>query len=245
MKKSLIILVSMVFFLFSTTVSANKNIEIISKPEDYLVLGSVNDIDEESIVITVDQVLGVKASGLVGEKITVDPFTYSYCTYHAPYSFTKPSVSDNVVISLKTDGEKYVMANGAYKIDTTEYTSCKVISHTDEENEDCIRELAEITCFIRSNAKIKEFSFDSDGNIFAVYPQSMEQCVQVVDSDGELITNDEAKQPILEHLEEQGENPQKEDTGEIPIYSVLIFAVGALLGLLGAYVAIRSKTPKN
>lgn len=245
MKKSLIILISLVFFLFATTVSADKNIKIISKPQDYLVLGSINDIDEESIIITVDQVLGVKASGLVGEKITVKPFTYSYCTYHTPYSFTKPSVSDNVVISLRTDGKKYAVENGAYKIDTTEHTSCKIISHAEEENEDCIKELAEITCFIRSNAKIKEFSFDSDGNIFAVYPQSMEQCVQIVDSSGELVADDEAEQPILEHLEEQGEKQAKEETGKYPVYSVLIFAVGAILGLLTAYLVVRTRTPKN
>ncbi len=247
MKKVILLLICVLIVFSCSVASADVDKSIINGKQAYLIMGSVKDINNNDIIITVDHVLGVEASALVGKDITVSNFVYSYCTYHTPHDFSYPVVSDNVVISVDYDGDKYVIKNGAFKVDSNEYSTCKIISHIEEDNEDCIKALAEITCFIRSNAKVKKFTFEENGSIYAVYPQTMEQCIQSVDDNGKAIVK---SGHVEESLPEEVVNhsaPQDSKGKNIrSIYVALIFVIGAILGIVVSYiVSVKKDADKN
>jgi len=104
---------------------------------------------------------------------------------HGAMDIIAETVSDNA--AFRKWIREYTMKNGSYKVDSNEYANCKIIMHEDSKDEDCVVELLELTCYIRSNAKVKEFEFDDEGRIYAVYPQTVEQCVYFVDDSGSAI----------------------------------------------------------
>ncbi len=216
-------------------VSADTKDDILEGEQDYIVLGSVKNIEEDYITVTVDHVLGRKASELVGKDIKVEKFVYSYCTKHIPVEFSNPIVSDNAVISLDNDGDVYVMKNGAFKVDSNEYASCKIINHADETNEDCIKTLAKITCFIRSDIKVNQFEFDGQGNIYAVYPQSMQQCIRVVDAEGNIVADDIVEEASPDNRVVPTETTNEDDDDKRWVYAIIVLVVGVVAGIFVSY----------
>lgn len=230
-----------VFGITSLCASAETNTAMLKGDQDYIILGSVKNIEDEFITVTVDHVLGQRASELVGDDIKIEKFIYTYCTNHIPADFCSPIVSDNVVISLDYKEEAYVMKNGAYKVDSNEYASCKIINHSDEYSEECIRALAQITCFIRSDTKVNDFKFDSEGNIFAVYPQSMQQCIQFVDGEGNVVVDDAVEEANPENRVVEAAAPADEGEDNRWIYGILVLALGAVLGVAISYFYSKKK----
>ena len=246
MKKYIFLIAALlVLCLLATSVSADTEDDMLDGNQDYIVLGSVKNIEKDHIIITVDHVLGRRASELVGDDIKVNKFAYTYCTKHIPVDFSNPIVSDNVVISLDADGDIYKMKNGAFKVDSNEYASCKIINHADETNEDCIKALARITCFVRSDTKVNEFEFDDQGNIYAVYPQSMQQCIRIVDGEGNIVADD-----IVEEASPDNRvipaNPNDDDTVDKRwIYAAVILVIGAVAGVIVSYICIGKRKSSN
>jgi len=218
--------------------------DIITGKQDFIVMGSVKDIKDGTATVTIDRVLQHDDSELVGTDIAIEDFKYSYCINHAPSGFNDPVISDNVVVSLDYTDDKYVVKNGAFKVDSIEYSSCKVLKYVDETNDECIRSLAEITCFIRSEGRVKEFTFDRSGSIYAVYPQTMEECIVSVDDEGkhlgdEVVTTvDDTVNPTAKSQNENNEADYKW------IYAVSVFVIGAFIGLLVA-LWLAKKKAKN
>lgn len=233
-----------IFTVFSFNVFADTEKNIITGKQDLIVLGSVKDIEDGEITVTVDHVLGNSASELTGNDIKITEFSYSYCDYHVPSEFNSPTISDNVVLSIDKSNDKYKVKNGAYKVDSNEYESCKLIKHIDENSEECLKILAEIVCFIRSDGQVKKFTFTDDGSIYAAYPLALEQCVQIVDKDGNAVVTEEIKEtpPAEQIVAETVEEEEKPDNRWI--VSLIIFGAGALIGLLVQYVVLLKKSKK-
>lgn len=225
----------------SFTVSADKADDFITGKQDYLILGSVKDINEKKVIITVDHVLNESASKLVGTDITVSAFEYSYCADHTPIEFNSPIISDNLVISIDKRNDEYVMKNGAYKVDSNEYASCKIVVHEDMHEEDCLDELMIITCFVRSNAKVKEFKFDENGRIYAAYPQTVEQCVNFVDDDGAALA-DEDPPDTLPTVPPAAPGDLSVIEDNRWIIAIIMLVAGSLAGVGTAYIIIRRKS---
>ena len=237
MKKFIFLLTALVLCcVLAVSAGADTNDDILEENQDLVVLGSVKNIEKDYITITVDHVLGRRASELVGKDIMVEKFVYSYCTKHIPVDFSNPIVSDNVVISLDANEDIYTMKNGAFKVDSNEYASCKIINHADEINEDCIKALAKITCYVRSDTKVNEFEFDDQGNIYAVYPQSMQQCIRVVDADGNIVVDDVVEEANPDNRVVPGKAPVEDGADKRWIYAIIILVAGAAAGVLVSYI---------
>ena len=206
-----------------------------------VVLGSVKDIKDGMITVTVDHVLGKTVSDMIGKDIDVSMFTYTYCDEHSTSEFKNPIVSDNIAISLKTSESTYELGDFAYKVDSNEYASCKIIVHEDIQDKDCIKELLETTCYIRSNAKVRDFEFDEEGRIYAVYPQTSEQCLQVVGDDGTAIVNDDVPDtlPTVPHPAPEEPLPPHKDGRAV--IALCIIVLGVVLGTVFGYVYILKK----
>lgn len=236
MKKSICLLCIALVLVLSFTAYADNVDDMLGGKQDYVILGSVKDIKDEVITVTVDHVLGGAAPNMTGTDVSIAQFAYSYCEEHSTEEFRSPIVSDNIVISINKSAEGFEMANCAYKVDSNEYASCKIIVHEDLKDEDCLKSLLEATCFIRSNAKVKEFEFDEEGRIYAVYPQTAEQCVHIVGDDGAAVVNEDIPDtlPTVPPAAPSDGSQPLTDNRWIP--AICILASGALGGAAGAYI---------
>ena len=114
MKKILLFLI--ICLSLCICASADDVSDMLSGKQDFVILGSIKDIENDIIVVTVDYVLDSSESGLIGTDIKVNKFSYSYCVDHVPQSFNNPIVSDNVVMSIDQSGDVYKVKNGSYKV---------------------------------------------------------------------------------------------------------------------------------
>ena len=246
MKRKILLLVCLLMAFNLLGVSAEENAKkFITGKQDYLILGSIHDINDDSVVMTVDQVIGSEDQTLVGTDIKVSKFLYSYCDEHAPGNFNNPIISDNVVISLEQKDNKYQVVNGAYKVDSNEYASCRVLVHEDMKDKDCLGELLKVTCYIRSNARVKEFEFDEEGRIYAVYPQTPEQCLKPVDDKGvSVVSEDNADAlPTVPPPAPVDNNESYDDNRWI--FAILILVVGVSGGLFVSFLTLKKNSVKK
>lgn len=235
MKKRISVFCLLIFVIFSIFV------RVYADTVPLVVLGTVKDIKDGIVTVTVDHVLGKTASDMIGKDIDVAQFTYTYCDEHSTSEFRNPKISDNIAISVLSADIGYELDEFAYKVDSNEYASCKIIVHEDIQDKDCIKELLEATCYIRSNAKVKDFEFDEDGRIYAVYPQTTEQCLQVVGADGTAIVNDNVPDTlptVPPAAPEEAPHPPKD--GRV-IIALCIIVLGMVLGTAFGYVYILRK----
>ncbi len=247
MKKLISLLCVFLIVLSAVTVCADGVKDMMSGKQDFVILGSVKDIKDGKVTVTVDHVLGRTGSKLTGTDIFVSQFSYSYCDEHSTSEFRSPRISDNIAISLsETDGGIYKMENCAYKVDSNEYASCRIVVHEDIRQEECIRPLLEATCYLRSNAKVKEFEFDEEGRIYAVYPQTAEQCVHVVSDDGTaVIAGDSPDTLPMVPPAAPTENPPMENKDSRWILALAMLGTGIVAGTLAGYVIILRSNKKH
>ncbi|MBQ8588468.1 MAG: hypothetical protein IJ454_03660 [Clostridia bacterium] len=239
MKRIMLIVCVIICLASSMSAYAGTVADMLGGNQDYIIMGSVKDIKNDTVVVTIDHVLGMNSSDMIGTDVTVSKFTYSYCEDHSTSEFRNPIVSDNIVIDLTKDSNGgYSMANCAYKVDSNEYASCKIIVHEDIHEEDCIKDLLEATCFIRSNAKVSEFEFDEEGRIYAVYPQTAEQCVRLVDDEGSSVVEEEIPDTLPTVPPAAPGDAPIQNNGTYTTYAVIILAVGVLAGMCVSWIVM-------
>lgn len=242
MKKALLTILAAAIMLSCIPAFASGADDMLSGKQDHVILGSVKDIKNDIVTITVDHELGSVASPLVGKDISVSKFSYSYCDEHSTAEFRSPIISDNVVIALDAKDGKYTMVNCAYKVDSNEYANCRIIIMESETDDECATMLLETTCYIRSNAMVSEFDYDSEGRIYAVYPQTFEQCVRLAGEESEDAQKENAPDalPVVPNgpVQSEGEGAAPDHRG---IYSILIMLVGAALGVGVSYLLYAKK----
>lgn len=230
----------MLVFAFNLTVFASDVENMLAGNQDIVILGSVKDITGDKTTITVDHVLGESTSELVGTDIEVKKFSYTYCEEYSTSDFRNPIISDNIVISLNDEKGVYSVANCAYKVDSNEYASCKIIVLEGENDDTCIQEMQKVTCYVRANGMVSNFEFDSDGRIYAVYPQTPEQCFKLVHEDGTTVNNEETVEPISVVNGDEDSKSQEKSADSRSVYALAIIVGGAIVGMIAA-LAIRSK----
>ncbi len=239
MKKYLVLVCLVCILALQISVLADtssKPADMLKGKQDYIVLGSIKDIENDVITLTVDHELGKTSSDLVGEDIQISRFSYTYCEEHTSSDFRNPKVSDNIVVSLNYADNTYSMANCAYKVDSNEYATCKIVVLDSVYGQNCIKELLIATCFIRSNAMVNEFDFDSEGRIYAVYPQTEQQCVSVVDENGEEVITDEDADGTLPMTPDLTQKNTAVKTDNRNTYSIIILVAGSVFGAAIAYI---------
>lgn len=239
MKKSLIFAAIFLIIVLPFSVMAEGTEDMLNGKQDVVILGSVKDIKDDIITITVDHHLGNNESELIGRDVLVEKFSYTYCEEHSTSEFRSPIISDNVVLSLNKSGDRYTLANAAYKVDSNEYANCKIIV-LDGAESDCVNDLLSTTCYIRSNAMVSEFDFDSEGRIYAVYPQTAEQCLTTVGSQGQKLAVDEIPDElpaVPAPVPTQNSEPEPDYT----MLTVIILVAGVFLGMCVAYISFVRK----
>lgn len=244
MKRFTAFIFAILVFVFNLTAFASGVDDLLEGKQELVVLGSVKDITSDKTTITVDHVLSRNGSDLVGTDIKVKKFSYTYCEEHSTSDFRNPIISDNIVISLNAEDEDYSIANCAYKVDSNEYAGCKIIVLDSLGDEECIQQMQKVTCYIRANGMVTDFEFDSEGRIYAVYPQAPEQCFKLVDEDGTTINNEEAPEPIPV-VNAKAESKDKEKAlGNRSVYALAIVGGGAVLGLIAGLIIRVKKAGK-
>ena len=237
MKKVLSLMCFFIIIMTSFSVYSNDAESIFDGEQDYLILGTVKDIIEDNVVITVDNTIGVKTPSLIDKDIEIEKFSYSYCEEHTPGDFNKPKIGDNIFASVVKSKDDYAIANGAYKVDSSEIKNCSTLVYRSMRGEDCLESAVKIAYFIRSNGKITDFKTDNDGKIYAlndgdrilVYPLVGNQCIKFVDDYGKILdeTTHDDVMPIVPSNQQKINHYDKRW-----ILSISIFCGGAVLGFL-------------
>ena len=219
------------------TVYSDSDKSIFDDEQDCLILGTVKDVSEDRVTVTVDNTVGSRTPSMLGEDIEIKRFSYSYCEEHTPPEFNNPKIGDNIFASLAKEGDGYCVQSGAYKVDSIEIKNCSTIVYKDMRGEECLEDAVKIAYFVRSNGKITEFKTDSNGKIYAlndsdeilVYPLVGNQCIKFVDDYGKIIDElaGEDVMPIVPSPpDEAHENDKKW------IAAAVVFVGGALAGFL-------------
>lgn len=242
MKKAAFVLCIILVVSMQLCVMADGVDDMMAGKQDLVILGSVKDITGDFATVTVDHVLGRGASDLIGKDININKFSYTYCEEHSTSDFRNPIISDNIVISLNKDGEVYSIANSAYKVDSNEYANCRIVVLQSLHEEDCVKDMQEATCYIRANGMVNKFEFDSEGRIYAVYPQTVEQCVSVVDEAGESVASEETPDTLPTVPNAPMPNPEPIRADNRGKYAVVIVALGAILGMGVSYFIYSRKS---
>ena len=243
MKRVIPIVCLLLVFVFNTLAFADGVEDMLSGQQDLVILGSVKDITGDKTTVAVDYVLGRNGSELVGKDIEVAKFSYTYCESHSTSDFRNPIISDNIVISLNADENGgYTIANSAYKVDSNEYASCKLIVLDGLDDKSCIQEMQKVTCYIRANGMVSDFDFDSEGRIYAVYPQNFEQCFKSVYEDGTAVNPDENTESMSVVTPEPKEEKDEKPFDKRTVYAIAIIVAGALGGFVVVIMTRRAKT---
>ena len=246
MKRSILFLC--IFFALSavTTAYAYSVKDILDGNQDYLILGTIKDVDSRNVTVTVDNTVGKEAPDLKIGDISIEKFSYSYCEEHTSTDFNNPKIGDNIFASVNLENGKYKISGGAYKVDSSEIKNCSVIVYQDMKGEDCLNDAVKISYFIRTNGKITEFETDGSGSIYAVsdddkiliYPLPGNESIKFVDAAGKVISEDvtDDVMPIVPN------NLPKDNAGDNRwITAVGIIASGALFGFVMFYVLYMKK----
>lgn len=220
--------------------------EIFSGNQKYLILGTVKDVKDGSVTVTVDNTVGSKEPSIQGKDISVNKFSYSYCAEHTPVEFNNPKIGDNIFASIDDSGDEYIIKNGAFKVDSSEIKNCSTIVHQRMSGEQCFEDAVKIAYFIRANGKITKFTSDGDGKIYAVsdddkiliYPLEGNQCVKVVDDYGKVIS-DSSEQDVMPIVPSASAKPPKEDNRWLVASFVLLG--GAVIGFFALYFLYAKK----
>jgi len=220
-----------------TLASADGIKKIFEGEQEFLILGTVKDVTEDVVVVTVDNTVGEKSPSIVGEDVNILKFSYSYCEDHAPKSFNNPKIGDNIFVSASLEEENYKVVNGAYRVDSSEIKNCSTLVHQNMRGQDCLEDAVKLAYFVRTNGKITEFKKGSDDKIYAVtdtdevlvYPLPGNQCIKFVDNNDQIL--DETTQDDVIPIVPEPATEKDADSNKW-IFAVSIFAGGAILGFL-------------
>ena len=250
--KKISFFVTLIIFALSIcpTVSAYDDIsDIISGNQDYLVLGTVVDINNDSVILEHYQTIDVDVTSTDNlsrnQNITIDKFRYSYCDEHSDIS-TIPRVGDNVFISLNKKGSSYIMVNGAYKISSVDYKMLTFYASENMKGQECLADIVALAYFVRTNGVGRDFTFEKgtltanlDGKKLTLYPtDNITETVTFVDVEGNIVDAAKTKDVII-----HGETT---DAVKDDDYRWLFACLGLILSVaLGGVVIYNGPNFKN
>lgn len=246
MKKFVLLLCIITVFIIGLSAYAYSADDILNGEHDLLILGTVKDVDSDTVTVTVDNTVGKDTPSLRTGDINIERFNYSYCEDHTTEEFNSPKIGDNIFASLCLKNGAYEILGGAYKVDSSEIKNTCVIVYQNMKGEDCLNDAVEISYFIRTNGKISKFETDDNGSIYAVndddkiliYPLPGNESIKIADADGKIISEDfnDDVMPIVPN------SPIKENERDNRwIVSSVIIALGTVAGLVIFYVLYAKK----
>ncbi len=239
-----ILLVFMLLLCVCPVSFAQGNVsDIMAGNQDHLLLATVVDIDDSSIILAPYHSIYVDAASVgtqsLNDNITVRKFRYSYCDDHSDIS-SSPRVGDNIFISLDKNGSEYTMANGAYKISSVDYKLLTFYAAESMKDRDCLADIVSLAYFVRTDGSMRDFSFENgtltayiDSRPLTLYPtENIAEMVTFVNINGQVIDNVKTKDVII-----QGEEPLEEKADYRWLISYGLILIGVLVGGIVVYNA--------
>lgn len=160
MKKIILTLTLVLTFAFSIIASAEAGdmlFRITHNDHDVLVVGTITSIDEQKIKADVNAtIVSTAYMNQIDKKIQLNPAHVTIDISNLKL-FDDYQVGDYILASLDKTLFDYRVANGLYKVDSTDIKTLKIVTDG-EKNGDIIA----LEYFINSNGTINEFTFESD-----------------------------------------------------------------------------------
>ena len=226
-----------IFLITSNVVYADSVDDFIKGDNDLLVLATITDIVDNSVVIEPFSCLKNRISGtdtVLPDTVTLIKFRYYYCNEHAE-SFNVPKIGDNIVISLGKNANSYYLKNGVYKTDTVDVKNIRVLVPTSAKGEECEGKLVSLSYFLSTGCSYDRFIYQNgmvkvnENNAeVTLYPsvKNTEKLITYVGEDGKEMPSKE-KDVIT-----GGINLTLDDNEDMWIYAIITIFVGLLFGFI-------------
>lgn len=170
-KKSVIILVVALILISTNIYGADIVYRIIHGDQYTLILGTVEQTDENWIVVEIERNLNGKDVGgkikiFANQKREIEPKFYWY----------EPKEGDYIVISIDKKLSRYVLKFGVFKVSSLDYRTLSIEKGLSSPNN------AMLQYYINSGCKENSFYFEkgkvfvrkSDGSETEIYPEAMD-----------------------------------------------------------------------
>lgn len=160
MKKIILTLTLVLTFAFTVVANAEAGdmlFRITHNDHDVLVVGTITSIDEQKIKADVNAtIVSTAYMNQIDKKIQLNPAHVTIDISNLKL-FNDYKAGDYILASLDKTLFDYRVANGLYKVDSTDIKTLKIVTDG-EKNGDIIA----LEYFINSNGTINEFTFESD-----------------------------------------------------------------------------------
>lgn len=225
------------------TYAQGKVADILAGKQDYLLLATVVDFDDSSIIVAPYHVIHTEGDGenepSLNSNISIEKFRYSYCHEHSDIT-TSPKAGDNIFISINENGSGYSMANGAYKISSVDYKLLTFYASESMKDSDCLAEIVALAYFVRTDGSMRDFHFENDklttyidGKTLTLYPtENLTETITFLNIQGKVMDNVKTKDVIID-----GEEPMEESEDYRWIIAYGIIILGVLVGGIVVYNA--------
>ena len=232
-------LICIVFSLFITSnvVYADSVDNFIKGDNDLLVLATITDIVDNSVVIEPFSCPKNRISDtdtVLPDTVTLSKFRYYYCSEHAE-SFNVPKIGDNIIISLGKNGSSYYLKNGVYKTDTVDIKNIRVLVPTSAKGEDCEGKLVSLSYFLSTGCSYDRFIYQNgmvkvnENNAeVTLYPsvKNTEKLITYVGEDGKELSSKDGD------VITSGINLSLDDNEDMWIYAIITIIVGLIIGII-------------
>lgn len=223
--------------------------QIIAGGQDYLVFASIVEKGSSAYEVQVIEEIGAKsteADDKASSDADSDKDTKIFVEGFEKYMYYdnndyRPQKGDNVLLSLKFNGNSYTIQNGAFRVDSTSHEQFKFMMPDKFKSSEEALELSALYIYIYSNGETKDLTI-KDGAIYGKDANGAQQKIEINDDGIEFLDEfgDTSEKPSAVEL--YGQTPQKETHSKWPL-ALIIIVVGAFAGPL--FVNIIKKFEKR
>lgn len=170
MKKILIMTLTFALLFGNVVLAGDMLYRFMHNDHDVLIVGTITQIVENKIKADVNNtIVSTEYMNQIDKKIQLNPakVTIDITDYNLDFELTE---GDFILASLNKSLLDYKIANGIYKVDSTDIKTLKIICDDKESKTD----IAAIEYFINSNGVVNTFIFENDS-------------VQMIDATGKRV----------------------------------------------------------
>lgn len=221
--KSIITLVAVSLLFGMVAYGADNEYRFTHNDHDTLIIGEITEIDGENAVIRAsDYIVSSKDLNVSAKKKQLQLETVKVDGLLEYDNMKNAEAGDYVIVSLNKSGNKYVVANGAFPVDSLDYKTLKVMAYSEATS-------AMLSDFVNSGGTYTEFAFSS-GTVTRQY-------------DGVDTVIYQSEQPTEQtntSITDQVQQTESDNTKDFQGYQYyIIYGAGGILVLLAIVFVVR------
>ncbi len=221
----------------SNVVYADSVDDFITGNDDLLVLATITDIVDNSIVIEPFSCLKNRideSDVILPDTIKLNKFRYYYCNDHAK-NFNIAKIGDNIIISLAKHQNNYSIKNGVYKTDTVDMKNIRILVPVTAKGEECEEKLVSLSYYLSTGCGNEKFIYQNgtvkvneNGVEVTLYPseKNTEKLITYVGEDGKEISGKR------EDVISGGINLTLDEDNDVWIYAMITIVAGLFIGFV-------------